>query len=101
MSTNDVYKIKWLGFNEKSSFNRIWGHIEMKDGRNFVFWGVRGKKMDFKLHTIPWRIEALINLNIRKGYKKIEPEHYDIIHPGFIEDLEIWFTASVLSDNFK
>ena len=101
MSTNVAYKIKWLGFNEKPNFNRIWGHIVMADGRNFVFWGVRGKKIDFKPHHTKWRIDALINMNIRKGFKKIETDHYELIQPGFREDLEIWLTASILSDDFK
>ena len=73
----------------------------MKDGRNYVFWGVRDKKIEFKLHTALWRIQSLINANEGKGFRMISPEHYELICPNFKEDLEIWFTASILADSFK
>lgn len=96
--SNDAYTVEWLGYNEKPNYNRVWGHIKMKDGRDYVFWGVKDKKMQFKRHNHNYRISFLINQNEKKGYKKIHPEHYELICPDFTENMEIWFMAYVLAE---
>ena len=93
---SDSYKIEWLGFNEKASSNRVWGHIVMKDGRNYVFWGVRGHTLDFKFHRYDYKIPSIITQHEKNGYKKIDPDHYELISPNFKQDLEIWFMAYIL-----
>ncbi len=99
MSKN-AYTIKWLGFNEKKNFNRVWGHILMKDGRHYVFWGVRGHKIDFKKHSFNTKskIPFIISQHEERGYTQIKPAHYEMICPKFIEDMEIWFMAHVLKE---
>jgi len=93
---SNMYTIQWMGFNEQPNYNRVWGHIKMKDGRDYVFWGVKDKKIEFKLHDHDNKISYIINQNEKKGYKKIHPAHYEIICPDFIENMEIWFTTHVL-----
>lgn len=95
---NNSYTIEWLGYNKKSNFNRVWGHIKMRDNRHYVFWGVKGKKMEFKRHKYPSRIAFIIKQNEAKGYNQIHPDHYEIFEPNFIEDVEIWFMAHVLQE---
>lgn len=95
----ESYKIAWLGFNEATNYNSIWGHIHMADNRDYVFWGIRGKIILFKQHTgSNYKIPYIISQKERKGYHKIHPSHYEMIYPKFKEDLEIWFMAHILQE---
>jgi len=96
--TADPYTINWLGYNEKGQYGRIWGYLTMEDKRVFAFWGTKGGKMLFKRHT--YTMEWMINQSSSKGYKQINPNHYELICPGFKADLEIWLTTAILSDQF-
>ena len=100
MSTGSEYTISWLGYNEKPNYNRIWGWLEMRDGRKFVFFGVKGKKIEFKPQPDIYMINYLINRMEFKGYEKIKVEHYKMIHPNFIEEFETWLTSAILADDF-
>ena len=97
------YEIVWLGFNEHPNHNRIWGYLKTKDGRFFTFWGVRGKAIDFKLHPRhnEYYVKNLKQMRIHKGYKEIDPNHYELIAPGFKNDLEIWCATAILSESLK
>lgn len=107
--TENYYILEWLGFNEEPNYDRIWGFLRMKDGRIFTFWGVRGKRLDFKAHrTFSYNstittshIEHLKWQKEQKGYKQIHPNHYELIAPGFKSDLEIWCTTAIISDNLR
>jgi len=94
------YKIEWLGYNDKPNYNRIWGHLKMNDGRDYVFWGVAGKRQQFKIQT-SWRIEMLTHQMEHKGYSKIEPRHFERLFPGFHSDLETWLMTNILADTFR
>lgn len=100
-TTEDMgYTIQWLGYNDQPNYDRIWGHIQMDDSRNYVFWGVAGKRQQFKEQS-PWRIEYLISQMEHKGYAKIEPRHFERLFPGFHEDLEVWLMTNILGDTMR
>ncbi len=92
------YVIDWLGYNEKVTHGQIWGYLTMTDGRVFAFWGTSKGKILFKRHH--YQVSFLAEQKIRKGFRKIDPDHYEIIRPNFREDLEIWLTSAILSDDF-
>ena len=94
------YEIVWLGFNDKPNYNRIWGYLKMSDDRYYAFWGVKGKRQQFKLQQ-EWTLSMLVNQQTHKGYKQIDPSHYEQIAPGFHEDLELWLTTNILADSFR
>ncbi len=100
MSTNSRYEIKWLGYNEKPNHNRIWGWLVMSDGRNFVFFGVKNKKIKFKLQPNIHTVKYLINQMEFKGYEKIKIEHYVEICPNFAQDIENWLISAILGENY-
>ena len=101
MSTNSEYRIAWLGYNEKPNYNRIWGWLEMKDGRKFVFFGVKGKKIQFKPQQDIYMINYLINQMEFKGYEKIKVEHYEEIYSDFIRDIEAWLLSAILGADYR
>jgi len=101
MSTNSEYRIAWLGYNEKPNYNRIWGWLEMKDGRKFVFFSVKGKKIQFKPQQDIYIINYLINQMKFKGYEKIKVEHYEEIYPDFIRDIEAWLLSAILGADYR
>lgn len=41
------YKIIWLGWNHHNNHDKIWGMLELKDGRYYSFWGKRKKNSSF------------------------------------------------------
>ena len=93
------YKIAWLGFNEAPNYNSIWGHVHMHDNRDYVFWGIREKTLLFKRHgDHSYKIPFIISQKERKGYKKIHPNHFEMLCPNFKEDLEIWLVAHILGE---
>ena len=93
------YKIAWLGFNEKPNYNSVWGHIQMHDSRDYVFWGIKDKQLMFKQHgSYSYKIPFLIAQKEKKGFKKIDPDHFEMISPNFKEELEIWLMAHILQE---
>lgn len=109
------YKIMWLGFNEAPNHNGVWGHIHMHDNRDYVFWGFVGqeenandqtaiilrftKTLLFKKHSDhSYKIPFIISQKEKKGFKKIHPDHFEMICPKFKEDLEIWLMAHILQE---
>lgn len=99
-TTKDTYEITWLGYNEAPNYNSIWGIVVMADKRMFAFWGVRNGKIMFKRHMNEWDLRFQTQQKEAKGFKKIDPLHYEMICPKFHEDFEIWLTTAILSDDF-
>ncbi len=100
-TTNPLgYKIVWLGWNEKENYDRIWGYLKMDDDRHYAFWGKRNGRQQFKPQQ-EWRIGMLVSQQENKGYKKIDPSHYEEIAPGFQESVEIWLMTNILADTFR
>lgn len=97
----NIYTIVWLGYNDKPNYNRIWGWIRLSNKANYAFWGVCGQKLDFKLHSYDFSLLSTKEKMIKKGFKFVSLEKYQEIHPSFIDDLEIWYTAAILSDTMR
>ena len=88
------FTVKWMAFNEK--IDRIRGHLAMADGREFMFWADRDKKIDFKRHMHEAKIIFVKQQSFKKGYHTIHVEHYELISPKFQDQLEIYLTAHIL-----
>lgn len=101
MSDSSEYRIGWLGYNEKPNYNRVWGWLEMNDGRKLVFFGVKGKKIEFKPHQDIYNINYLISRMEFKGYEKIKVEHYEEIYPNFTRDMETWLLSAILGSDYR
>jgi len=99
-SARETHSIKWLGFNSASNYNQIWGHVLMADARVFSFWGKKGGRILFKKHNHVHQLNWLAAQKESKGFKKIDPDHYELICPGFREEFEIWLTSAILADDF-
>ena len=93
---SDAFTVKWVAFNKK--VNRIRGHLTMTDGREYTFWSEKGKAIDFKRHYNSYKISYIKNESIRKGYKPLSTEEYEELYPNFIEDLEIFLTKYILTE---
>jgi hypothetical protein len=99
---SESYEIAWLGYNSKSNYNRVWGLVKkVSNGDHFAFWGTKNGKLDFKQQPHIHRLTSLIRQQEQKGFKKIDPEHFEMIRPNFQTDFEIWFTTALLSDSYK
>lgn len=99
-SARSTYTIEWLGYNEAPNFNSIWGMVKMTDGRTFAFWGVKNGRIMFKHHAHEWNLRYQISHRETKGFKKIDPVHYEMLCPNFHEEFEIWLTTAILSDAY-
>lgn len=95
----DTYEIKWVGHNNEDNHDKIWGWLIMKDRRIFCFWGRRGKKIRFKKHNswydaekIQWQKEE------RNGYQHVPSHRYDELVKDFLDEVEIWCTTAIISD---
>lgn len=107
-STKETHVIQWLGFNAAPNYNQIWGHVRMTDGRMFSFWGKKGGRILFKLHSVTGNHDNYNNFQLtwlttqkeKKGFKQIDPAHYELICPDFHEDFEIWLTSAILASDF-
>lgn len=108
------YNIEWLGFqraSEPKHNSRIWGYLKMHDGRIYTFWGVHKKGLNFKCHheggKLPvWRfpeedVKEIQRKMLRRNYKEIAVEHYELLDPDFMDRLEVDFMTVILSDNLR
>ncbi len=99
-SAKETYTIKWLGYNSAPNYNQVWGHVVMADKRAFGFWGKKGGRILFKKHDHSNQLSWLVSQKEAKGFKQIDPEHYEMICPRFQEEFEIWLTSAILADDF-
>jgi hypothetical protein len=97
-----LYKIEWLGLNHVKNVNGIFGHLIMSDTRQYAFWGHVGGTIGIKRHS-DWQtafyLTNLVSIKQRKGFKKIEPEHYELLCSTFFDDLERSLTGYILSED--
>ena len=95
----DNYHIEWLGYNNEESHDKIWGWLNLKDGRKYCFWGRRGKKLRFKEHSDVFELLRIQNQKEdKKGYYRVSPNQYDNLVKDFIIEVEIWLTTAILGD---
>lgn len=98
---NEAYEIRWVGwdnsFEDGTQHDKVWGWLEMKDGRLLCFWGARGKTLRFKSHTSHY---ALVNLQRKKEsrYKFVDPIDYNRLVQDFITEVESYCMMAILGD---
>lgn len=96
----DGYEIIWLGWDHSGNSDKVWGYLEMADGRYFAFWGRRGKTLRFKDHDI-FAPSTLQRSKERKGYKFVDPVDYNRLVQDFLVELEINCMTAILADTVK
>lgn len=96
------YEVKWIGWNNEGNSDKVWGWLEMRDGRKYCFWGWRGKILQFKHHL---HIDRLLRLEkqkeTRKGYTFVRPEDYNQLVKDFLDLVEIHCMTAILSDKVR
>lgn len=97
-----AYKICWVGwdnsFKNGTQHDKVWGRLEMKDGRLYCFWGGRGKALRFKLHTSHHTLTKLQDTKERKGYNFVDSADYNRLVKNFIEQVESYCMMAILGD---
>lgn len=112
----------WVGWNNIDNHDKIWGFIVMdinavdidktvsfKNGTPsnrwpsashfndaYVFWGARGKAMQFKKDEHSFELLRLMETKIRKGYKEYTGA-VENIWPGFENELSQLISLAVLT----
>ena len=98
----DVYELRWVGWNNANTkgtkHDKVWGWLEMRDGRLYNFWGARGKTLRFKLHDDWYTLTQLQNTKARKGYNFVDPKDYDLLVKEFVVDVEFYCMNAILGD---
>jgi hypothetical protein len=98
--STDVFTIEWLCYH--TAQKRVWGYLTIHGKTETVaFWGVLGKKMDFKVHSWKGLIAPIRNKMINKGYTLITVPHYQALHYDFLADLSIWYSTAVLAKSLR
>lgn len=97
-----LYEIKWLGWNNHNNSDKIWGWLQMNDGRKYCFWGRRGKTLQFKQHYSFYELKKLENQKeFKKEYKRIFSNDYDRLVKDFLNQVEIYCMTAILSDKVR
>jgi hypothetical protein len=108
----------FIGWNTEGTSDKIWGYFlrptpedttrpfwmrPRKDqGWNCcIFWGRRGKAMQFKADTTGHELDKLARSKIKKGYLKIDEAKLLNIWPTFIEEAEGKLMWEVLAGRVK
>ena len=95
------YKVEWLGWNNEGNSDKVWGWLEMKDGRKYCFWGRRGKTLKFKQHHSYYELEKLERQKEKKGYNFVRSENYNQLVKDFLDTVEIHCMTAILSDTVR
>lgn len=105
-------------FDAKENHDKIWGYFlrptvvdinsaswqrpRKESGWNCcVFYGRRGKTMQFKANVTGWVLDDLKNSKLKKGYKQITESKLFEIWPNFIEEAEAKLMWEVLAGRVK
>lgn len=112
-------KFGFIGWSTEGTSDKIWGFFfrptsenptayrsywRPNDGQNVVvFWGRRGKAMQFKADVYGYALERLRDSKTdpRKGYKEIDEAKLMVIWPNFIEEAEAKLMWDVLAGKVK
>lgn len=110
-------KFGFIGWNTEGTSDKIWGFFFRPSPENtymnryyphhgenvVVFWGRRGKAMQFKGDVYGWALEKLRDSKTdpRKGYKEIDEAKLMVIWPNFIQEAEAKLMWDVLAGKVK
>lgn len=106
----------FIGWNQEGTSDKIWGYflrptpvdptsnwwVTKTRGYNCcIFWGRRGKAMQFKADVTGFELEKLTATKLKKGYVKITREKLLEIWPTFIQEAESKLMWDVLAGKIK
>lgn len=102
------FEYGFIGWNTTGTSDKVWGYfyrpttpskyISKDLGWNCcIFWGARGKAMQFKASTTGHELSKLVSSKRKKGYVEIDPIKLDKIWPTFAYDAEGKLIMDVLS----
>ncbi len=107
----------FIGWNTEGTSDKIWGYFlrptntdglsdwqKPRKSRGWnccIFWGRRGKAMQFKGDITGWDLEKLQDSKLKKGYQSISEARLMEIWPTFIADAEAKLMWDVLSGKVK
>jgi len=116
MSTATIEdKFRFIGWNTEGTSDKIWGYFLRPGqiatpsrwsppdyGRHCcIFWGRRGKAMQFKAGVVDYDLGSLVSSKLKKGYLKIDEAKLMNIWPTFIEEAEAKLMWEVLAGRVK
>lgn len=98
-------KLVWGGWNTDGTSDKVWGVIQRAPStaptpygaKVYVFWGARGKSMQFKSDKYNDALSTLIRTKRRKGYKQIDYNELLRIWPDFEGTLSTRLTWHLLT----
>jgi hypothetical protein len=93
MEFNDSVNFGFIGWNTVGNSDKVWGYfsignIPMRYENCYIFWGRRGKTMNFKSDRVGEKVWRLEDSKREKGYKSITFEKLLEIWPTFQDDLQ-------------
>ena len=111
-------KFEFIGWNTEGNSDKIWGYFlrptPIDESAPFwmratkdrgwdccVFWGRRGKAMQFKADITGHELDKLVRSKLNKGYLKIDESKLMNIWPTFIEEAEGKLMWEVLAGRVK
>lgn len=108
-------KFEFIGWNTEGTSDKIWGYflrptpgydpsvpLWRRQPHNIcIFWGRRGKAMQFKADTTSYELDKLVQSKLAKGYLKIDETKLLNIWPTFIEEAEAKLMWEVLAGRVK
>jgi len=108
-------EFKFIGWNTEGNSDKIWGYFLRPStngrtsiwnppdhGRNCcIFWGRRGKAMQFKADVVGHELDKLVQSKRKKGYLKIDQSKLLNIWPTFITEAEGKLMWDVLAGKIK
>lgn len=94
----DTYEICWLGWNNQSGHDKVWGYLATRTGKIYAFWGRRGKSLRFKEHDSQSAAQKLAQEKERKGYNFVSPDDYDNLVQDFVQAVELHCMTAILSE---
>lgn len=100
-----VLYASWCNANRS---DKVWGYFYVGDGAVtatflwdkpvFVFWGARGKALQFKEHVLSNDLVTLKHSKQRKGYDPIGNAEFLDLCPNFYEEVDNKLTFVILAD---
>lgn len=109
-----TFDFGFIGWCNEENHDKIWGYfLRLTPERQFnpwlgnynknccIFWGRRGKAMQFKAGKTNYDLEKLVDSKIKKGYKPINQDKLIEIWPTFVEDAEGKLIIELLAGNVK
>ena len=100
----------FIGWCKEDIHDKVWGYFYRptpnKAHRDYggnccIFWGRRGKAMQFKPDVTGYELEKLVNSKRKKGYVEITDAKLYQIWPSFTEEMELKLCVELLAGRVK